>query len=539
MRWVACAWLLVVGCFDPPTGPPYKVRLLSAEPPVVAVHGGELVTIRYSGDALSNLGIAVDGVIIQPDSFDPIGRTFTFVTPVHDRGPVALALYNTDRGRQIAFNDDLLSYEVMPGKPVLALSSFAAQSLAWRLHPELSRECARGGQVYLENTGDLPLTLSSVHSSNADFTFTAPPSECSGLPYGSYCILDLCFTSPIQGSPSATLTASTNSGDANLNVWANVTFPIPGLDPTFHGGGVVYDANHDEYGGVGIVGPNGLVTWAGTRLIAIDLAGTETQHDVATFVSGLPANQIVAIRVAPSGGYYVLVKNSGQPQYAAILHVNDALVPDVGIDLPADASNPYYDLQVQTGGRLLAIGLRSVVALLPSGAYDTTYGPSGQSFFPSNYANHNVLDSQGRLYVTTATGTVRLGTNGSIDTSFSYPINPTSITIDAADHVFVLVGTRVAQLSPTGTETVKVSNAPFANDLDVDGSGRFYLVSNAIVQRYTNGTLEGAVGYDDTSSVTCPLSGGCYLLGVGVLAQKPFSTGAPDYMEKYVLRLAN
>jgi hypothetical protein len=543
---MACAWLLVVGCFDPPTGPPYKIHLLSADPPVVSVHGGDWVTVGYEGELPFNVGIAVDGVTALPVSVDLANHTLTLSAPVHDIGTVGISLFDNDRGRAIASKDDLLTYQVMPPKAAWNVSSYTQSSLSWPLHPELSHPCARGGELYLENLGDELLELTDLRSSNTEFSLEPPPPR-RALEYGEYYVVGLCFTSSTSGFPSAALTATTNAGDVTVNVSTNVRPLLAGLDPTFHGGGLAFNVGQDAFPAAAVVGSggDGILTWVGMRLIAIDSTGTESHYDIpTTLIGSVVANSIIAVRTAPGGGGYALVVNSSQHNYGTIIRFDDALVPNAQFDLPNDGANLYVDLQVAPNGRLLAIG--TDVVAMANGTVDTTYGNNGRvmlaQFVNPSLRPRSMIDSQGRLYAYVSGALKRLTAAGAVDLSFSATqLNSMvdAMTIDAADHVYILSGSRVLQLSETGDTTIVVTNGPFGYDLAVDGTGRAYITSGAgLVNRYANNVASADLGYGNASSVICPPSGGCYILGVDILTQVPFTT-TPDYMDKYVLRLAD
>jgi hypothetical protein len=542
MRWLACAWLLLVGgCFEPPDGPSYRVTLVTANPPVVSVHGGEWVTVVYDGELPDLIAVDVDGVFGTIISHDPDSRTFTISAPTHAEGAGSLGVIDVERGRRMAFEPDFLAFRLMPALPAFNLSGNTELSLTWPLHPELSRPCARGGDVYLANYGDAPLTFTGARSTNE--AFTIQPSPCATLAYSEMCTFSLCFTSTTPGPHMTTLVASTDAGDIAANVQATVTPALSGLDPTFHGGGVVFDEGNDATSGRGAVGPSGILTWARARAIAIDAAGVETHHDIALFIGTAAANQIVAMRTGPSGsGIYALVVNSNVLAYGMIVRFNNALVPDnspgAQVELPYESGNPYYDLQVAPSGRLLAIGSVGVVAIA-NGAVDTTYGTSGRAAFPGFFSYSSAIDSQGRLYAALNNKLVRVTANGTIDGSFVYNFSVDALTIDSADRVYVQRDFTIARLTETGTEDLTISTTLFAYELAIDASGRIYVVSGNTVSRFTNGVFETTVGYGTEYSAICPPSGGCYLLGADMVPTIPFSSGPPDYLEKYVLRLAD
>jgi hypothetical protein len=555
VRWSACAWLFVVGCFAPP-GPPYQIQLLSADPPVVSIHGGDWVTISYEGDLPAYVGVEIEGVVSPPIKVDRANRTLTVAAPVHEAGTVGVALFDTERGRAIAANDNLLTYQVMAAKPSWNVSPHTQASLDWPLHPKLSHPCARGGDVFFENLGDEPLEVTSVRSSDPEFTLSAPAGRPLG--YREYERLTVCFASTTPGSHSASLTASTNAGDVALNVSANVAPPLTGLDPTFHGGGLAFNLGEETPSPTGVIGigGDGILTWAGMRLIAIDSTGTEVHRDIPpTFIGSVPADMILAARTAPGGGGYALVVNSSQREYGTIIRFDDALVPNAQFDLPNDVLSFYFDLQVAPSGRLLAIGL-DIVAMTADGAVDTTYGSNGhvtlgQVINPAA-KNHTMIDSQGRLYVAMGGGRLqRFTAEGVLDTVFSSNLgnltvgSVDAVTIDTAD-IYILTNKKVVHVSDTGASTILFvipsplqPGSSIGYDIAVDSSGRLYVTTGAgLVTRYTSGVASADLGYGNASSVICPPNGACYILGVDVMPKIPDSTGR-NYMDKYVLRLAD
>jgi hypothetical protein len=535
MRWLACAWLLVGGCFEPPTGPDYRVTLLSADPPIVPVHGGEWVTVSYDGVLPEQIAVDVDGVFTPIIMHHTPGRTFTIAVPAHTEGVVSMGVIDLERGIRMAFEDDLLAYEVMPAQPTFALGEGTAGDLSWELHPELSRPCARGGDLFLSNFGDEPMTFTSASSSNAEFAIDGP--SCGTLAYGQSCQFQVCFTSNTPGIRAAMLTASTTGGDAVTTVQATVTPALTGLDPTFHGGGVAFDLGTDWFSGRGSIAPSGFVTWAQKRVIALDATGTETHRDLTAMIGSTPLDWIMAVR-ADASGIYALVTSSSLGEVGAILRFDDMTSAVTQIDLPFESSNYYYDLQIAPGGRLLAIGSNGVVAIA-NGAIDTTYGTSGRVVFPTSFSYVSVLDSQGRLYALLSGRIVRITANGTIDGSFSYTASPETLAIDAADRVYTSSGVRIIRLTQTGAEDLSIFTTVFASDITVDASGRIYVLSANQVFRYTNGSYESTLGYGTEYSVVCPASGGCYLLGYNTRTTVPFFSGPSSYVEKYALRLAN
>jgi hypothetical protein len=541
MRWLACAWLLVVGCFEPPDGPTYRVTLVTANPPVVSVHGGEWVTVVYDGELPELIAVDVDGMFSPVISHDPDSRTFTISAPVHGEGAVSIGVIDVERGRRMAFEPDFLAFKLMPALPAFALSPSADLSLSWPLHSELSRPCARGGDGYLANYGDAPLTLTGLRSTNDAFTIESSP--CGTLAYADSCTFRVCFTSATPGLHTATLVASTDAGEVEKTVQATVTPALSGLDSTFDGGGVVFDEGNDSYSGTGVPGPSGILTWARARAIAIDAAGIETHRDLSLFVGGTPANQIMAMRTDASGsGVYALLVNSNVLAYGMIAHFDDALVldssPGAQVELPYESGNPYYDLQVAPSGRVLAIGSVGVVAIA-NGAVDTTYGTSGRAAFPGYFSYSSVIDSQGRLYAALTNRLVRIAANGTVDGSFVYNFSVDALAIDSADRVYVQRDFNIARLTETGSEAVTIATTLLGYELAIDASGRIYVVSGNTVSRFTNGAFETTLGYGTEHSVICPPNGACYLLGVDMVPTIPFSSGPADYLEKYVLRLAD
>jgi hypothetical protein len=542
VRWLACVWLLVVGCFDPPTEPPYKIKLLSAEPSVVALHGNDLVTVRYSGELPEHMAVLVDDTSGTVVDEDVVAHTFTLSTPVHAEGVVRVSLVNLDKGRVVASNPVLMTYRRQPATGILSSSSGEA-TLAWPLHPELVRPCARGGDVYFENVGDDPLTVTGARSSIPEITIEDVAS-CGPLLYTEYCTIRVCFASAVPGTHTASVTVSTTEGDVVGTVSATVLDPRPGLDPTFDGGGVVVSSDDYAFSGTGAPRPdgNGIVTWSRARMIVLDHLGVETDRDVSAMVAGAPVDWIRAMRAGPPGaGIHALVVNTNDIAIATVVHLDDAGVPDgTQVNLPYDAANPYYELQL-AGGRILAIGFASVMAMA-NGVIDTTYGVNGRTFFGSSYDNANAIDSQGRLYVALASGLRRLTTNGVFDSNFSYPHVITGLAIDSLDRVYVLNGNRIVRLTSTGVEELSIS-AAFGNGLTIDGSDRIYEQIGASVARYTNGVLDGTFGFDDMfaagTSTVCPASGACYLLGYNNLVQIGLRAGPPSSYEPYVLRLAD
>ncbi|HUS28468.1 MAG TPA: hypothetical protein VMZ53_08165 [Kofleriaceae bacterium] len=537
MRWLACAWLLVVGCFDPPTGPPYKIKLLSADPPVVSVHGGEWVTIGYTGELPESYAVVVDELVGTVILEDRDAHTFTLSVPAHPDGDVLITVVNIDRDRVVASNGELLSYQRVAGMPHLTTSSSTDDTLGWDLHPELARPCARAGYVYLENIGDDPLTFAAARSTNAEFTIDS--AMCDALEYGEACAIGVCFSSTVPGFHAASIIVSTSAGELAASVQGNVTAATAGLDPTFHGGGVVLSSGEESFYGHAIRRPdgNGIVTWSRTRGMALDVAGHEIARDLTGHIGTAPADWVIAIRAgAPGEGFDALVANTNNFAMAILVHLDDSFALVSQTDLPFDSANPYYDLQRAPSGRILAIGSKAVVAIA-NGVVDTTYGTNGRVVLPGTYNNRSVIDSQGRLYAVVSSSLIRITANGTVDGSFGYGNSLLALTVDSTDRVFVVTGSNVVRLSETGYGELSIP-ATYADDIAIDASGRIYLVGSGRVYRYSGGTQE-LIGYDTTYSVVCPSSGACYLLGANMLTVHPFTTTAPSYYEPYVLRLAN
>ena len=537
MRWLACACLLVVGCFEPPTMPPYRVRLISADPPVVPVHGGESVIVQYEGVLPEGIAVDIDGMFSPIIDHDVSARLFTVSSPVHVPGPVSIGVIDVERGVRLALEESLLAYEVFPGLPALSVASDAQTSFAWPLHPELARPCARGGQLYLSNFGDEPLTLSGVRSSSDAFVIDAP--ACGPLAYSQSCVFDVCFNTTVPGVHNTILTASTSAGDSSTTVEATVMAPTSGLDASFDGGGVAFDGGNDYASSEGSLGASGILTWANNRVIAIDASGVETHRDLSVQIGPSSTSWIQAMRRS-SSGIYVLVVSSASAAYAAIVPLDDALVPAAKIDLPYESGALYYDLQITPSGRLLAITSRGIVAIA-NGVVDTTYGTNGRVLFPAPFAHQSLVDSQGRLYAGVVNQFLRFTANGTLEGSYGSIAEPDALAIDSADRVYVQHGTRISRLADTGIEDFGFNSSVYALDLAVDASGRIYSTGGTgIVSRFfANGVYEGTVGFGSEADAICPASGACYLLGVLRQETIPFSSGPPSYLEKYVLRLAN
>jgi len=543
MRWLACAWLVVVGCFDPPPFPAstYDVTLLTASPDTVPVHGNEQVTITYKGELPSAYEVLLDRLPTNPFNFDPMTRQFTFQAPPHVEGPVRLSLRDLDNGQELAANTDLLSYYAMPATPLFETAEFVEGNLDWALHPELAESCARRASLYLTNIGDKPLTLTNVTSSDLAFTIGLPPEGCQGLDYYENCNLTLCFTSAIVGPHLTTLTAKTSAGDALLATEAMVLGPQFGLDASFDGGGVRIIPNQPWYDGRGIARPdgNGLAIWTHSQAISVGASSLWATHDVFTTINGFNVDWLRGMRAgAPGGGIYALVGDANGGSISAILHFTDDVTPDTSfaeIDLPIDGTLGYYrGLELAPGGRLLAIGSGGVLALV-NGVVDTTYGTAGKTTFPpAQFRGESVIDSQGRLYVVLDDRVLRLTANGAIDSTFTYTGTPKVIAIASNDFVYIGTPDRVARLTDTGTELL-LGSFP-TDDIAIDGADQIFIVTGGFVRRYNFGSFSGTLGYGTARSVVCPPTGTCYILGTN-----NDTTAYPlaYYYENYVLRLGS
>lgn len=537
-----CACLVVAGCFNPPAPlSELRIRMVSASPAAVSIHGGQRVTVFYEGELPSNFVFELDGVVVDQVDVSPLAHMLSFSAPTHAEGAVALAIYDADSSELVDKDASLLSYYKLPAVPQLLFVP-SDSNFDFALHGELVGSCARLADLQLTNVGDEPLTLYSGNTD--DLTFRFQPIACPSLAYLDTCAMRLCYDEPTAGVHFGTAVAATSAGDAAVGVQASTLSPIGNLTTTFGGdGGIVIDRTQPWYDGRGVIRPDGgLATWTHSQVIAVDANGTEHDYSLATTISSVAVDWVRGMRAgAVNAGIYVLIGDAGGGSYSAILHLTDAGVPDspfTEIDLPRGGFVNYYRGLELVGSRLLALGDFGVVAIsLATGQVDTTYGTNGWFGFPSQFRGESALDSQGQLYVVLDDRVLKLKTNGSVDSTFAYTGTPRVITIDSADNVYIGDGTHGERLTTTGSVIALYSGTTTVDDVAVDSSSRVYVVSAGVVRRFTfAGSLESEQGYGTTRSIACPPSGGCYLLGVNV---DPSPDPLPTYFENYVLRLAN
>jgi hypothetical protein len=540
MRWLACAWLVTVGCFEPPPfHGPYDVTLTGASPSTIPVHGGTFVTVSYEGDLPPQFTVGVDLTSLAPLDVDLASKRFTFQAPLHERGDVVLSIIDVENQRAVASSEGLLSYYPAPAQPQLVVSPDEG-NFDWPLHPELSTTCSRRQDMYLVNNGDEPFTITGVSSTNPLF---APmfKQSCSTLGYFDNCLLSVCFGATQPGEHYATISVMTNVGDAAASVHANVLPTTGGFDPTFHGGGVAFNRVEiwGDAGGIARPDGNGVAIWQRPNAISIDASGLETKHDVQLAYNGYLLRSMRSMRAGPPGtGIYGLIDETSFGTVGAILHFSDDVTPDAAFNkiyLPVDpALNYYHGIEVGPNGRLFVIGSLGVLAF-KNGVVDTTWGSNGKVQYGTGSSGVSAIDSQGRLYVALTNRVVRFDTNGVMTTFYSG--DSRALAIDSSDRVYVGLGTYAARLSATGTEEAFYTTGSPINDIAIDGSGRVYTQSNFYIQRFAeNGTLDRYFQFELMTNVICPLSGHCYVIGY----DRDESFNALQYSyDNFVVRLAD
>jgi hypothetical protein len=236
---------------------------------------------------------------------------------------------------------------------------------------------------------------------------------------------------------------------------------------------------------------------------------------------------------------YGLLGDSSGGTYSTIVRFDESGVRDATfgqIDLPADAG--YYDgLELAPGGRILAIGSQSVVAIAGSGI-DASWGINGRAALDGTFRGVSAIDSQGRLYVGLADHVVRFTAAGTPDASFAYSGAVGALAVDAQDRVFVGGASSADRLDDTGAVSTSLAAPAAVTDIAFDSLGRVYVTARGQTLRYgADGMFDRSLGMGSTHAVRCGGQSKCWLFGVEEHAtpmEQEF-----DIQEMYVLRLAD